>query len=226
MFNLNYLRFSLIFLYVFIPWYTFADDICSKYKYDVDVNVINTTEYKPVIKPSVENMVSKMGEIKYQTSYSSKILSIDIPVKNGYCVSLRSVDIEIKVPEFIINIDKRLKKDSCAYDIILKHEQDHMNVNKNVINSNLDNIKQAVINAANSVKPVFISDIKDSKKIQSDIQKQIESFTDVKEIEQKIKKEMDEKNDNIDNRGDSFNVWKCEDFYKEMKKFSDSITID
>ena len=226
MFYLNYLKFFLIIFYVFIPLYTFAEDICSKYKFDVDVNIKNTTEYNPVIKISDENMIGKMGETAYNTSYSSEILIVTIPVKNGYCVSLRSVDIEINVPEFIITIDKRLKPESCAYNIVVSHEKDHMNVNKTVINSNLDNIKNSVSKAAESIKPIFISDKNDVKKIQSDIQNKIESYKDVKEIQEKITKETDKKNEDIDTRGDSFEVWKCEDFYKEMKKFSGITSID
>ena len=42
MLKLNFTRFFLIIFYVFIPVYTFADDICSKYKFDVDVSVKNT----------------------------------------------------------------------------------------------------------------------------------------------------------------------------------------
>ena len=63
-------------------------------------------------------------------------------------------------------------------------------------------------------------------KLEKEIQEKIESFKDVKDIQQKIKIEMDKNNEDIDTRGDSFNVWKCDDFYKEMKKFSDTITID
>lgn len=222
----NLYKFFLVCFYVFIPFAVFAEDICSKYKFDVDVNVQNKTVYNPVIKMSEENMVGKMGETLYQTSYASKILLINIPVKNGFCVSLRSVDIDINVPEFTIILDKRLKKYKCAYDIVLSHEQDHVNVNKSVINNNIDNIKKAVLSAVSAINPVFITDIKDAEKIQKEIQEKIESFKDVKDIQQKIKTEMDKNNEDIDTRGDSFNVWKCEDFYKEMKKFSDTITID
>lgn len=224
--NLSSFKIFLMLFYVFIPLYTFAGDICSKYKYDTDINVKNNTKYNPIIKSSVENMIGKTGEIQYQTSYASKFLLINIPVKNGYCVSLRSVDLDINVPEFVIVIDKRLKKDTCAYKIVLKHETDHMNVNKDVINNNIDNIKNAIKNAANSIEPIFVSDIKNIEKIQSEIQEKIESFNEVKDIKEKIKSDAETKNENIDTRGDSFEIWKCEDFYKEMKNNHDIMTID
>lgn len=221
-----YLKIFLICCYVFIPWCVQADDICSKYKYDTDVNVVNSTEYNPIIKFSDENMVGRMGETAYNTTYAAKILSITIPVKNGYCISLRSVDVDINVPKFTITVDKRLKSSKCAYDIVLSHEQDHVNVNKNVINDNLDNIKKAVKKAADTIKPVFVSKQDEKTDIQLQIQKQIESSEYVKYVKQKIEKEMNEKNDDIDTRGDSFDIWNCKDFYEEMKKFSDKITID
>ena len=226
MFKINLLKIFLISCYVFIPLYTFADDVCSKYKYDTDINVKNNTKYNPIIKYSNENMIGKLGEIQYQTSFSSKLLLINIPVKNGFCISLRSVDVDINVPEFIINIDKRLKKDSCAYKIVLKHEMDHMNVNKNIINNNIDNIKRAILNATKSTEPVFVSDIKNIEKVQSEIRDKIENFKEVKDIEEKLKIDVAKNNEDIDTRGDSFEIWKCEDFYKEMKNNRDTITID
>lgn len=226
MFKINLFKIFLISCYVFIPLYAFADNVCSKYKYDTDINVKNNTKYNPTIKYSNENMVGKLGEIQYQTSFSSKLLLINIPVKNGFCVSLRSVDVDINVPEFIINIDKRLKKDSCAYKIVLKHEMDHMDVNKNIINSNIDNIRRAILNATKSTEPLFVSDMKNIEKVQSEIREKIENFKEVKDIEEKLKLDALKNNEDIDTRGDSFEIWKCEDFYKEMKNNHDTISID
>lgn len=220
------LKFFLILFYVFIPWYAFADDICSKYKFDTDINVNNITKYNPVIKSSKENLVGKLGYIEYQTEYTAEFLLIPIKVKNGYCVSLRSIDININVPEFTINIDKRLKPNTCAYDIVLSHEQDHMNANKKVITENINDIKIAVKNAADSVEPVFISNINESEDIQQKIHEKINSYKSVKDIKQKIKSNINNIDTEIDTRGDSFEIWKCKDFYKEMKKFGDTITID
>ena len=224
--RLNYLRFFLPYFCVFIPLASFGEDVCSKYRFDTDVNVKNTTKYNPIIKSSDKDLVGETGHIYYQTSYSSAILVVPVPVKNGYCVSLRSFDVEINVPDFTIVIDKRLKPNTCAYNITLAHEKDHMNVNKTVINENLNNIKKAIIDATKEINPVFISDINEVEKIQLSIGEKIKSHKSVQDIKNKIESEMNDKNEKIDTRGDSFEMWKCEDFYKEMKQNNGKITID
>ena len=210
---------------MFLPCISFADDICSKYKFDTDVNMKDTTVYEAKIKSSKDNLVDKMGYIESSLSYSLKELFVNIPVKNGYCVSLRSVDIEINTPEFNIIIDRRLNPKTCAYNIVLSHETDHMNVYKNIIKNNIEDIKKSVKNATNTIKPVFISDLNNIETAKSDVLKQIESYSDVKKIKDKITSEIIEKNNEIDIRGDSYDMWKCEDFYKEMKN-NTNITID
>ena len=84
---------------------------------------------------SDENLVGKLGYMEPKISYSAMSHNVMIPVHGGFCVSLRGLDIEIN-EDFNIIIDKRLKEKSCAYDIVYKHEQDHVKAYKNIINDN------------------------------------------------------------------------------------------
>ena len=90
----NILKFFLICFYVFIPFYTFADDICSKYKFDVDVNV-NIDDGNVEIKQSDEDLVGLLGYASPKYTYSMPYQTAPIHVHGGYCVSLRWVDINI-----------------------------------------------------------------------------------------------------------------------------------
>jgi hypothetical protein len=209
---------KIIFLLVTVlPNALFAYD-CSQYKYDTDIDIkLNIKDVK--IHKSDKDMVGKLGYTKPEISYSAMAHTVIIPVHGGYCASLRGIDVEI-VEDFDVIIDKRLKEKSCAYDIVYKHEQDHVDIYKNVIKNNIDKIKKSVNNVAKEFKPVFIK----SEKEVPDFSEKINKSDFVEKIKADIVKEITEKNEEIDERGDSFYIWKCDDFYKKMK--NSDIVID
>ena len=196
---------------------SFAYD-CSQYKYDPDIDVkLDVKDIK--VQKSDKDMVGKLGYTKPEISYSAMAHTVIIPVHGGYCASLRGIDVEI-IEDFNVTIDRRLKEKSCAYDIVFKHEQDHVDVYKNVIKSNLDKIKDSVKNGAKDFKPIFIK----SEKEVPDFSEKLNKSDFVEKIKADITKEITEKNEKIDERGDSFYIWKCDDFYKKMK--NSDIVID
>ena len=170
---------NLIFLSVlFLPNMSFAYD-CSQYKYDPDIDV----------KLDVK-------DIKVQKSDKDMVI---IPVHGGYCASLRGIDVEI-IEDFNVTIDRRLKEKSCAYDIVFKHEQDHVDVYKNVIKSNLDKIKDSVKNGAKDFKPIFIK----SEKEVPDFSEKLNKSDFVEKLKNDITKEITEKNEKIDELLDKY----------------------
>ena len=202
---------------MFLPNMSFAYD-CSQYKYDPDIDVkLDVKDIK--VQKSDKDMVGKLGYTKPEISYSAMAHTVIIPVHGGYCASLRGIDVEI-IEDFNVTIDRRLKEKSCAYDIVFKHEQDHVDVYKNVIKSNLDKIKDSVKNGAKDFKPIFIK----SEKEVPDFSEKLNKSDFVEKIKADITKEITEKNEKIDERGDSFYIWKCDDFYKKMK--NSDIVID
>lgn len=206
----------LFYLFLFLPNTLFAYD-CSQYKYDVDVNInVNVGDIK--IETSNEELVGKLGYTEPKISYNLLTRTVSIPVHGGNCVSLRGLDVNIK-QDFRIVIDKKLKEKSCAYDIVFKHEQDHVNVYKNVIKDNIDNIKQSIINGLKDVLPVF------SKNENEDFAKKVNEANFASKIKKDIVKKFEDENQKIDERGDSYYIWKCDDFYQEMKH-NDNISID
>lgn len=209
---------NLIFLSVlFFTNMSFAYD-CSQYKYDPDIDVkLDVKDIK--VQKSENDMVGKLGYTKPEISYSAMAHTVIIPVHGGYCASLRGIDIEI-IEDFNVTIDRRLKEKSCAYDIVFKHEQDHVDVYKNVIKNNIDKIKDSVKNGAKDFKPIFIK----SEKEVPDFSEKLNKSDFVEKLKADITKEITEKNEKIDERGDSFYIWKCDDFYKKMK--NSDIVID
>lgn len=202
---------------MFLPNTLLAFD-CSKYKYDTDVNIkLNIGDVK--VQKSDDDLIGKLGYTEPKISYSAMAQTVVIPVHGGFCASLRGIDIEIS-ENFDVIIDQRLKEKSCAYDIVYKHEQDHVDVYKNVIKNNIDNIKQSLIDGLKDIKPVFIKQENNTPDFVSEINKK--DF--VEKIKSDIMNNIHDENVKIDERGDSYYIWKCEDFYKEMK--NRNIVID
>lgn len=207
----------IFFSILFLPNTLFAYD-CSRYQYDIDTDIkLNINDVKT--KKSEEDLVGKLGYTEPVISYTAMASTVIIPVRGGYCVSLRGVDIEIN-EDFNVTIDKRLKEKSCAYDIVFKHEQDHVDVYKDVIKSNIDKIQKSIKKGLKAIKPVFIKDEKDIP----DFSEKINNSDFVSKIRDEIKEKIKTENEKIDERGDSFYIWKCDDFYKEMK--NSGIVID
>ncbi len=202
-----------------------ADDNCLRFRYDVDINIKNNTDNNVVVEKSAENLVGRLGYTVSNITYSYQLLMVPVRVENGYCLSLRSIDIDVS-PKFNIVLDKRLKENSCAYKIVYQHEQDHKDVYEKILKDNIDNIKSAVIEATKSVKPVFLKNIDKANDVEIEISNKLEKYSEVEKIKEKIKNLTDEENKKIDTRGDDYKIWKCKDFFDEMKEFYGSMTID
>lgn len=207
----------LLVLFLLFPNILFAYD-CSDYAYNVDVDIV-FDEGKTDIQKSKKDLDKELGFTKPEIKYSFLTKNVTIPVNDGYCVSLRGIIVNIS-ENINITIDKRLKDNSCAYNIVLKHEQDHANVFKNVIKNDIDNIKQTLIKESKNIKPVFVKNEEDSPNFTEIIEKS--DFK--KKILSDIKNKIDSENKKIDERGDIYHIWKCDDFYKEWKDLN--ILID
>jgi len=214
------LKHGIFLLFLILPNVLFAYD-CSKFKFDVDVNVNLENKEDINIKKSDEDLIGILGYTSPQISYNTPYQSVPIRVHGGYCVSLRSFDVNI-IQNFNITIDRNLKEDSCAYNLVLKHEQDHVNVHKDILKSNIDNIKKTVYDTVNKIEPVFIQDLSEIDNI--DFYKKIQETNSIKKLKEDIKNNLEQENNKIDERGDNFYIWQCEDFYKEMK--NKNIVID
>ena len=200
-------------LFLFLPNTLFAFD-CSKFKFDVDVNLtIKTEDVK--IKKSDKDLVGMLGYAAPQLSYEVPYQKVPIRVHDGYCVALRWVDVNI-LQTFDIVIDRNLKENSCAYNLVLKHETDHINVSKKILKENEDYIKKSVASVANNMEPIFIKDLSELDN-SSDFYDKIKENDVIKKMQQDIKDKIKTENDKIDERGDNYDIWKCDDFYKDMK---------
>ncbi len=220
------LKKTLIFM-LFFPSIVFADDICSKFKYDVDINLNKIINDDVSIKKSEKNLVGELGYAKLAPGYKYNFYTVTIPVMGGYCISLREVNIDVIYPSFDIVIDKDLKEDGCAYKYVLEHEKDHIRNTRKVLDSNLENVKEKLLTkVANSIDPIFVKDPEESNSTTSKIGEQLQNHPEIVEFLKKIDSEIEQENIKIDTRGDQYEIYKCKDFFEQRKKVDKMISTN
>ena len=141
---------------------------CDEYKKDVNVN-IKKSEYNITVTPSDKDLfpvggyvdVSPYNEVKPEVGY----------VFNGkyFCVFLKSVDIVVGFKSFPIVIDKAYKKDSCEYNAILKHENQHITDALYVFDTMYDRLKKNINDIVDSVEPLYVDNADSVPKAVDDI---------------------------------------------------------
>ena len=211
------LKKNLVLFFIFMPFSGYCVDNCLRFQYDVDVNVEQAEDVVEIEKSS-ENLSGELGHTLSNRSCNYNMLFINVRVPDGYCVSLRSINMKIN-QNFNIVLDKRLKEGSCAYNLVMKHEKDHMNVTKKVLDDNMDNIKNALKKSMKNLYPVFVENTEKNNDIESVIVEKIENSKFMKKIKEQVENETQKESNNIDTRGDDYELWRCKDYMKEMEEF-------
>lgn len=77
------------------------------------------------------------------------------------CVVPKIVNIYIGYQEPTIYLAKELKKDSCEYNVVLRHEQTHQQINISALEYFIPQLRKAAISVIGNAKPLEIKDLKD-----------------------------------------------------------------
>lgn len=106
-----------------------------------------------------------------------------LPVEEGlFCVVPTQISIFFGLDNPVIYLAKELSPKSCEYNMVLRHEQTHQQINKSTLEYYLPLFKNAAKKIADNMEPVAVKDIKDIKEA---IQKQTLIYN------QKINKAID-----------------------------------
>lgn len=181
---------------------------CSAYKIKPKIVIDIPKWNKDVIQPH-ESMELLHGNV-VATLVDNYDINTDITyVEDGICVSLKSVYATIGYNDFLVKIDKRHKKNSCSYNAILNHENEHIDAYLSVIDDNKVALHEALYAAADSVMPLFIHDAGEIDWAIEKLNKELQSHPDIILIKQKIHADEEIKNKNIDIVEDYSELKKC-----------------
>ena len=174
----------------------FSDD-CLSYKVNPQVEIIVPTWRKEVIQP-LRPMDLLHGNVAATLVENYEIIGDTTYIEDGYCISLKSVSATIGYSDFLVKIDSRHKPETCSYDAVLSHEDEHIRVYLSVIDDYSSRIRTAVQTAVDSITPIFINDESDADKAMDMLHTKLQSHPEIVLIKQKIQAEQELRNKRVD----------------------------
>jgi len=191
-----------------IPVTLFASDDCLSYKLNPNVNMTITRWSKSVVQP-LEPMDLLHGNV-IATMVDNYDITADITsIEDGFCVGLKSVDALVGYADFLVQIDIRHPVDSCAYNAILAHEDEHIRAYLSVIDDNLELLQQSVYSAADSIIPIFVRTSDEIDSAVDKLNEQLQSHPDLILAKQKIHADEEIRNKRIDQNENNFRLKQC-----------------
>ena len=188
----------------------FAADDCLAYKMTPRIDITTPQWTKTVVQP-LAPMDLLHGNV-IATLVDNYDITADITsIEDGFCVALKHVGATIGYSEFDVHIDVRHTPNSCAYDAILSHEDEHIRAYLSVIDDLSTDMHTAVYSAADSVMPVFVATEYDIDAAIDELNARMQSHPDVVLMRQKIRAAEEIRNKHVDTADRGAALKKCFD---------------
>ena len=181
---------------LFIPFVSSADD-CLIYKLKPKVNINIPNWEKSVVQP-LQPMDVLHGNV-IATMIDNYEITTDITsIEDGFCVSLKNIDATVGYTDFLVQIDKSNRKDSCSYNAILQHEDENKKM-----------LQESILSAAESITPIFVREQKDIESVVDKFNEQLQNHPDIVLLKQHIKAEEEIRNKQVDLKDTGETLKKC-----------------
>ncbi len=197
----------LFLLFVFITSGVSADD-CLDYKLTPVITVKSPIWEKSVVQP-LKHMDVLHGNVIATLVDEFEITTDLTSIEDGFCVSLKNIDVTIGYSDFLVQIDISNRPNTCQYNAILQHEDQHIRAYLSVIDDNKDLIKQSVQSAANSVIPIFIKNESDIEQAIDEFNEKLQNHPDIILLKQQIKADEEIRNKYVDLNDTGETLKKC-----------------
>lgn len=131
----------------------------GKLQYDTSKNISQITDLAQKYNLAEKGLfASGLAIVDIATDISAK--TIGYPEKNGtICVYPTNVSLFIGFSNPIIYISDNLKPDTCEYKVVLRHEQTHQYINKEMLDYFLPLFHKAFIQIVNQTPAIQITSI-------------------------------------------------------------------
>lgn len=107
--------------------------------------------------------ISVFWKVKLQTKFH--------PFKDYECAIPESIDVLFGYRDPVIYISKDLKPDTCLYNVVLRHEQQHQQINLEVLDFYLPTLKKEFTKVASVLKPRKVLPHESSKSVMDEMTK-------------------------------------------------------
>lgn len=186
----------LTFLFVGVSVPAMADD-CVAYKLTPKITIDNPSWVKEVVQP-LEPMDLWHGNVVATMVDNYDIVADVTSIEDGFCIGLKSVHATIGYSDFSVRIDIRHTPNTCSYDAVLAHEDQHIRQYLSVIDDFKEDLHKSVFVAADSVMPIFVPDMELFDAAIDELNKELQAHPDLILVKQKIKAEEEIRNKRVD----------------------------
>ena len=186
----------------------FATDDCLNYKITPEITVKSPDWTKSVVQP-LQNMDVLHGKVIATLTDEFDITSDITSIEDGFCVALKSVDVTIGYSDFLVQVDISHKPDTCSYNAIIQHEDEHIRAYLSVIDDNQYLLEQSIKSAADSINPVFVQDEKDIESAIDKLNNELQNHPDIILLKQQIKADEEIRNKYVDLNDTGESLKKC-----------------
>ena len=201
------------FLCVFVGFCFFisagvASDDCFDYKLTPQIYITAPIWQKSVVQP-LKQMDVLHGNVIATMVDNYEITSDITSIEDGFCVALKRVDVMIGYSDFLVQVDISHKPNSCSYNAILSHEDEHIRAYLSLMDDNKKLFQESIFSAADSISPVFVKNEKDIESAIDKLNEQIQNHPDIILLKQHIKAEEEIRNKHVDENDDGTRLKKC-----------------
>ncbi len=208
MVNFGFLKRILILFYVFFPGVMYAGNDCLNYKLTPKITIQSPIWEKNVVQP-LKEMDLLHGDVIATLIDEFDITSDITSIEDGFCVALKNIDVLFGYSNFLVQIDISYKPNTCPYNVILQHEDEHIRAYLSVIEDNQDLLKKSIKSAADSVVPIFVRDTKDIESAVDKLNYELQNHPDIILLKQRIKAEEEIRNKYVDINNTGEMLKKC-----------------
>ncbi len=198
-----------LFLSMFLCIYAAkASDDCLDYKLNPKITITTPNWEKNVVQP-LKKMNVLHGNVIATLVDKFEITGDITSIEDGFCVALKNVDVVIGYSDFLVQIDISHKQNTCSYDAILQHEDEHIKAYLSVIDDNQDLLNKSIKSAADSIVPIFVHDSKDIESAIDKLHEELEKHPDIILLKQHIKADEEIRNKYVDLHDTGETLKKC-----------------
>ena len=199
--------FCCIFLFTSV---SFASDDCLDYKLTPKINVKTPTWEKSVVQP-LQHMDVMHGNVVATFVDNFEITTDLTSIEDGFCIALKNIDVTMGYSDFLVQIDISHKPNTCSYNAILQHEDEHIRAYLSVIEDNKVLFENSIKNAVNSIVPIFIKNEKDIEFAIDKLNNKLQQHPDIVLLKQQIHAYEEIRNKYVDLNDTGETLKKCFD---------------
>ena len=194
-------------LFAIVPNMVFADD-CLDYKLNPNINIKTPIWTKSVVQP-LKSMDILHGEVIATLVDEFEITADITSIEDGFCVALKDINVTIGYSDFLVQIDKSHRPNSCSYNAILQHEDEHIRAYLSVIDDNENMFKKSVKIAADSIVPVFVKNEKDIEFAIDKLNNELQNHPNIILLKKQIQADEEIRNKHVDINDNGESLKRC-----------------